>query len=106
MQRNQRFVWLNHYHHSTKLHRKQYHSLVAVGIVTHAGDSYNTDGNKLAIFSSIPLYYGDTVISLLLTLPWLRGNSTTDVVYTKGKLCNVHAAPQNLRVAQRTDIHT
>ena len=50
IQRNRRFVWWNHYHHSTKLYRKQ--------LCTRN----NTDGNKLMIFSSTPLYYGDTGI--------------------------------------------
>ena len=27
---------INHYHHSTKLYRKKYHSFVAIGIVTRA----------------------------------------------------------------------
>ena len=78
MQWNQRFVWLNHYHHSTKLHRKQYHSLVAVGIVTHAGHSYNTDRNKLAIISSIPLYYGDTVITSNISYVTREGDYIAD----------------------------
>ena len=69
---------LNHYHHNTKLHRKQYHSLVAVGIVTHAGHSYNTDGNKLAIFSSIPLYYGDTVITSNISYVTREGDYIAD----------------------------
>ena len=41
---------MNHYHHSSKLYRKQMHT------------RNNTDGNKLMIFSSTPLYYGDTGI--------------------------------------------
>ena len=41
---------MNHYHHSSKLYRKQLHT------------RNNTDGNKLMIFSSTPLYYGDTGI--------------------------------------------
>ena len=36
VQWNWRFVWLNHYHHSTKIYWKKYHSFVAVGIVTCA----------------------------------------------------------------------
>ena len=35
--------------------RKKYHSFVAIGVHTHN----NTDSNKLMIFSSIALYYGD-----------------------------------------------
>ena len=30
---------INHFHQSTKLYRKKYHSFVAVGIVTHAAHS-------------------------------------------------------------------
>ena len=45
--------------------QKKYHSFVAVDIVTHvAQPRINTDGNKLMIFSSIALYYGDAYIFL------------------------------------------
>ena len=57
-------VWLNHYHHSTKLYQKQYHLLVAVRLLLVLDTHNNTDGNKLAIFSGIALYYGDTNIAI------------------------------------------
>ena len=54
--------------HSAKLYQKKYHSFVAVGIVTTHND---TDGNKLVIFSSIALYYGDTyIIQVRAELMW------------------------------------
>ena len=45
-----------------------YHSFVAVDIVTHASTRNNTDGNKLVIFSCIASYYGDDYITI--TLLW------------------------------------
>ena len=43
--------------------RKKHHSFVASGTVTRAAHSYNTDSNKLVVFSSIALYYSDTYIN-------------------------------------------
>ena len=56
----------------TKLYQKKYHSFVAVGIVTHNSKKWNWrfvthNGNKLVIFSSIALYYGDTYSLLYQT---------------------------------------
>ena len=61
VQWNQRFVWLNHYHHSTKKYREKNHSLpLAFLLMLHTHN--NTDGNKLVIFSGIASYYGDNYI--------------------------------------------
>ena len=60
---------INHYHHSTKLYRKN---------ITHLCTRDNTDGNKLMIFSGIALYYGDTYI-----IPDNRYSTQTPVAATK-----------------------
>ena len=41
-----------------KVYQNEYHSSVAVGIVTHAARN-NTDGNELVAFSIIALYYDE-----------------------------------------------
>ena len=47
------------YHHSTKLFRKSITPSVLLLVLRTRN---NTDGNKLVVFSSIALYYGDTYI--------------------------------------------
>ena len=56
------------YHHRNNLYWKKYHSFVAVCIVTCCTHN-NTDGNKLVIFYGIALYYGDTYMLMLYTIP-------------------------------------
>ena len=45
---------------TTKLYRKKIMLLLALLLMLHTRN--NTDGNKLVIFSSIRLYYGDTSV--------------------------------------------
>ena len=61
----------NHYHHSTKLYQKKYHSFVAIGLLLACVCTRNnTDGNKFMIFTCIALYYGDNQMKLgLLQCP-------------------------------------
>ena len=49
-------------HYSTKLFQKKYVAVVLVLHTHNNNNRNNTDNNKLMIFSSIALYYGDTYI--------------------------------------------
>ena len=51
VQWNWRFVWLNHYHHSTKIYRKKITRLLPLALLLVLYTHNNTDGNKLVIFS-------------------------------------------------------
>ena len=46
--------------YSTKLYRKNITRLLPLALSLVLRTHNNTDGNKLVIFSSIALYYGDT----------------------------------------------
>ena len=56
------FAWKYHQNTLERVLQK-----LAIGIVTYLCCTL-TDGNKLVVFSSILLYYGDTYISLLSLL--------------------------------------
>ena len=54
------------YHHSTKLCTKNITHLLSLAPLHVLHTRNNTDGNKLMIFSSVALYYGDTSKSLFM----------------------------------------
>ena len=74
VQWNWRFVWWNHYHHSTKLYRKKYHSFVAIGIVCAL---VTIQTAQLVIFSGITSYYGDNYILLKMWINKCLGDINT-----------------------------
>ena len=60
VQWNRRFVWWNHYHHSTKLYwKKNIPCLLPLALLLIPHTCNNADGDELVIFS---LYYGDSYI--------------------------------------------
>ena len=92
VQWNQRFIWLTHYHHSTKVYWKKNHSFVAVNWHCHF---VNTDGNKRVIFSGITLYYCDNIQHYWRKIRWDVHRTVTFPTTTGSKHTHKMGQAQN-----------